>query len=318
MNKRKLIVVMIPCYNEEGNVRAMAEKIIEIMEGFPYRFEILFTDNCSTDHTREIIRDLCQKDKRIKAIFNSRNYGVIDGRSYQNTMNHLNSEMDALIYIPCDFQEPPERIPEFIKAWEDGYLAVCGQKTASKESKIKYLCRCLFYKIIDKFSDMPQYHNISGIFLIDRIVKEKLMEYDSDFQFRWAIADMGYEVKMIPYEQQERKSGKSSFDMWKYLTFAITSLVSTSVAPLRIATVLGTVMAFLSFLAGMIYLILKLVFWYQFEAGIAPILIGMLFLGSIQLMFMGIVGEYVGAILQKVRKTPDVVVSEYINMEQDL
>lgn len=315
--KQKYITITVPCFNEVGNVVPMAETLVKIMEPLGYKFDILFTDNGSTDGTRDKLRMLCEKDQRIKAILNNRNYGVEDGRSYANTMKHISKECDAIIYIPCDFQEPPELIPQFIAEWEKGYKIVCGQKTGSKEGKLKYACRCLFYKIIKTFSDTPQYNNISGIYIVDQEVQKYINQFDSDYQFRWAIADLGYEVKMIPYQQEERRSGKSSFNVWRYLTFAITSMVSTTTAPLRIMTVGGAIMSFITFLIAVVYLVMKLIWWYRFQAGMVPVLIAVLFIGSVQMLFMGILGEYIGSILRKVSKRADVVESELLNMEEE-
>ena len=163
----KKVSITVPCYNEVGNVRDMAETLMGIMQGLPYEYEIIFTDNCSTDGTKDILRELAAEDDHIKVLMNSRNYGT-DGRSDRNTLRYVRG--DVYIAIPCDFQEPPELIPEFIKAWEDGYKVVCGQKESSKEGVIKYSCRSLFYKIIKGMSDTPQYEHISGIVLLDREV----------------------------------------------------------------------------------------------------------------------------------------------------
>lgn len=307
----KKISIYVPCYNEVGNVRAMAEVLTDIMQGLSYDYEIIFTDNCSTDGTKEILRELAAKDERIKVLMNSRNYGT-DGRSTMNALNYVSG--DVCICIACDFQEPPELIPEFIKAWEEGYKVVCGQKTSSKESFIKYSCRSLFYKIIKNLSDTPQYEHISGIFLLDREVMERYRKVDYDFNLRFAIADMGCDVRLIQYEQQKRKSGKSSYNIWRYLSFAITSMVTTSTAPLRMMTVAGTIMSFICFLIGAAYLVLKLMFWQNYQLGTAPLLIGMFFLGSVQIFALGLIGEYIGTILRRVSRIPDVVLTEKLNI----
>ncbi len=309
----KKISIVIPCFNEAGNVRHMAEVLTDIMQKFPYDYEIVFTDNCSVDGTKGILRKLAAEDKHIKVIMNSRNYGT-DGRSARYTQLSLNA--DVYISIACDFQEPPELITEFIRYWESGYKVVCGQKIGSKEGRLKYACRNLFYKIIQGLSDIPQYEHISGITLCDKEVMDAYAKADYDYGFRFALADMGYEVKLIQYEQHSRRSGKSSYNIWRYLSFAINSMVSTSIAPLRMMTILGVLMSALSFLIGSIYLVLKIVYWHNFQAGMAPILIGMFFLGSLQLLFMGVLGEHVGVILHKVTKRPDVIVSEKINFEE--
>ena len=308
----KKVSITVPCYNEVGNVRDMAETLMGIMQGLPYEYEIIFTDNCSTDGTKDILRELAAEDDHIKVLMNSRNYGT-DGRSDRNTLRYVRG--DVYIAIPCDFQEPPELIPEFIKAWEDGYKVVCGQKESSKEGVIKYSCRSLFYKIIKGMSDTPQYEHISGIVLLDREVLDQVVKTDYDYQFRYAIADMGYDVKMIQYVQQKRRSGKSSYNIWRYLAFAINGMVTTSTAPLRIMTVVGTVMSFFCFVIGLAYLILKLLYWHSFQMGTAPLLIGVFFLGSVQLLCLGVLGEYIGEVLKRVTKRPDVILTEKLNIE---
>ena len=158
---------------------------------------------------------------------------------------------------------------------------------------------------------------MSGIALYDREVINEILKMDEDIMLRNAVADMGYEVKLVKYVQEKRRSGKSSYNVWRYLTFALNSLVNTSTGPLRLMTVAGFLMSIVSFILGVVYTIMKLTIWYRFPAGIAPILIGMLFLGSVQLLFMGVLGEYIGVILRKVSKQPDVILSEKINFDKD-
>lgn len=306
----KKISIYVPCYNEVGNVKPMADTLTEIMGKLSYDYEIIFTDNCSTDGTKEILRSLAAQDKHIKVLMNGRNYGT-DGRSTRNALKYVSG--DAYVNLACDFQEPPELIPEFIKYWEQGYKVICGQKIGSKEGKFKYALRNLYYKIINVFSEIPQYAHLSGIFILDKEVINEWIKADYDIEFRYLLADMGYEVKLIPYEQRERRSGKSSYNIWRYLTFAINSMISTSVAPLRLMTVAGFLMSVVSFVIGIAYLVLKFLLWDNFQAGMAPILIGMFFLGSVQLFFLGIIGEYIGVILRKVTRQPDVILSEKIN-----
>ena len=310
----KKVSIYVPCYNEVGNVRDMAETLTDIMQSLSYDYEIIFTDNCSTDGTKDILRELASQDTHIKVLMNSRNYGT-DGRSSRNTLRYVTG--DALITIACDFQEPPELIPEFLKYWEEGYQVVCGQKVGSEEGKVKYACRHLYYKIIRNLSDIPQYEHISGITLLNRDILERYIKTDYDFQFRFAIADMGCKVKLIPYKQRKRRTGVSSYNVWRYLSFAINSLVTTSVAPIRVMTVVGLGLSLLSFAIGLAYLIFKLLCWQNFQAGTAPILIGMFFLGSIQIFILGIIGEYVGEILNRVSRLPDVVTTEEINFEKE-
>lgn len=310
----KKISINVPCYNEEDNVKPMAEALTRVMQSLDYDYEIIFRDNCSTDATRERLRELAAADQHIKVIILNRNYGA-GGRG--RCMRFGYSTGDVILCIACDFQEPPELIPEFIQYWEQGYKVVAGQKTGSKEGRIKYFLRHLYYKIMNAFSEIPQYEHMSGIMLYDREVMEEIFKIDEDIEMRNALADMGYEVKLIQYVQEKRRSGKSSYNVWRYLNFALNSLVNTSTAPLRLMTVTGFCMSVASFILGIFYLIMKLTVWYRFPAGVAPMLIGMLFLGSVQLLFMGVLGEYIGAILRKVSRQPDVIVSELLNIGKD-
>lgn len=309
------VTISVPCYNEVQNAEPMARAIINEMDKLPqYDYEILFIDNYSTDGTQDVLRGLAKKNSRIKVVMNSRNYGPL--RSPRN--GNLYATGEAVLGIACDFQDPPELIPEFLKYWEEGYVAVYGQKVTSKEGIIKHGLRTLYYNIIDFFSDVPQYKHISGISLNEKWILEQLSELDDMTPGRNLIADLGYEIKLIPYTQQKRKSGKSSYNVWRYLDFAITSLVSTSIAPLRIATVLGIIFSGISFIIGIVYLVYKLIYWDRFLAGMAPLTIGLFFLGSVQLLFIGLVGEYVGIILKKVTKKPPVMVKELINIDNEM
>ena len=313
----KKISLCIPCFNEVDNVVPMARVLTEIMEKLPqYDYEIIFTDNCSTDGTRDKLRLLAHEDCHIKVLMNNRNYGCTDGRSGKNTMRYISGEV--YIGLPCDFQEPPELIPQFISEWENGYKVVLGQKIDSEENKIKYKCRRLYYEIIDRFSNIPQYTNVSGIVLLDKYVVNELKEVDDDIYVRNAIADMGIKVKLIKYKQGKRHAGKSSYNFNRYLNFAITGMVNTSTIPLRIATVLGFIVSFTSFVIGIVYLVLKLVFWDRFNAGMTPLLIGMFFIGAVLLLSVGIVGEYVGVVLRKVTHFPRVFTDETINFDEEL
>lgn len=314
MDNKKLISVIVPCYNEGINVKNMGETLVSILDKTGYLFEILFVDNCSTDDSKEYLYELILKDKRIKALINNRNYGV-GGRKGRECFSSVKG--DVVISIACDFQEPPERIPEFIEWWEKGYKVVCGQKIGSKEGNFKYGLRQIFYKIINGLSDIPQYANISGITLLDREVVNEYLKIDDDIDLRFALADMGYEIKLIQYEQQNRKYGKSSYNIWRYLSFAINSMVNTSTAPLRLMTVAGFLLSLISFIIGAVYLIMKLIWWNRFPMGTAPILIALFFIGSVQLLFMGIIGEYIGVVLRKVTRQPDLIVRERINFDDD-
>lgn len=309
----KKISFVVACYNEVGNVEELVERIKEVMKQEPYLYEIIFADNASTDGTQEILRKLAKEDNRIKVIFNNRNYGPT--KSPRNAFRHVSG--DVVIGLAADLQDPPELIPEFIRGWENGYKLVYGQKTSSDEGAIKYALRKLYYDIIDWFSEIPQYKHLSGITLHDKMVLEEMLNADPDIAFRYLIAEMGYPVKLIPYKQEQRKSGKSSYNISRYFNFAMNSLISTSTIPLRVVTVLGCIMSIICFIIGIIYLILKFRYWNQFSMGTAPMLIGMFFLGSVQILFIGLVGEYVGAILKKLTKQMPVIERELLNFDMD-
>lgn len=305
--------ILVACYNEVGNVEELTERITKVMENEKeYDYEIIFSDNASTDGTQEVLRKLAAKDKRIKVILNAKNYGPM--RSPKNALRKAKG--DAVMLLAADLQDPPELIPEFLRAWEDGYGLVYGKKTSSDEGVIKYALRSLFYNIINMFASTEQYKHISGIWLNDRKAVDILLQSDEDVEYRFLLPELGIPIKFIEYKQQRRKRGKSSYNISKYFSFAMESMVSTTVAPLRIATVFGMMTAFVSMLLGLGYLIYKLVYWDEFSVGTAPLVLGMFFFGSVQLVFIGLLGEYIGAILKKVSYTVPVMEKELINFDE--
>lgn len=308
---KKKISICIGCYNEEKNIELLYAKILEIMEQVAnYDFELIFSDNNSTDLSQEVLRKICKKDKRVKAIFNTRNFGA--SRSGKNAM--FSASGDAVIGLACDFQEPPELIIDFIQSWEAGNAITLGQKVTTQEKGIRALCRKLYYKIISFFSDIKQYKQVTGFGIFDKKIIEKIKEFNEpDMAMRHILAELGYKMILIPYTQNKRRAGKSSFNLWRYFDFSINSLVRTSKFPLRIATILGTLISFVSFIVGLIYLVVKIINWNLFSTGIAPILIGIFFMGSIQLLFVGLLGEYIGVIFTKTSNHPFIVESERIN-----
>lgn len=308
----KLISICIPCYNEESNIEAIYGKICEVVSVYKgkYDFEFIFADNDSKDLSQTIIRKLAYEDKRVKGIFNTRNFGPV--KSNRNSLLHANG--DAVISIVCDFQDPPELIPEFIKKWEEGKLVVCGQKTTTDEQGIKKYARKLYYKIIKNMAEVNQYEQVTGFALYDRRVIEAIRKFDNpNIALRYVLSYIGYSVELIPYNQPCRRAGKSSYNINRYFDFAITSLVDTSYMPIRIMTILGFMLSCCSFIAGVVYLIYKLVNWNTFAAGVAPILIFILFFSAFILFFMGILGEYIVAISKQVNHYSSAFVKEYIN-----
>ena len=307
------ISFVIACYNEVDNIKELVERITTVMYKEHYEYEIIFADNASSDGTQEVLRQLAEKEKCIKVILNNRNYGPT--KSPRNAMGHVSG--DVVIGLAADLQDPPELIPEFIREWEKGYKLVYGQKLSSDEGFIKHGLRSLYYNIIDLFSEIPQYKHLSGITLHARDVLTEMLSADPDIPFRYLIAEMGYPVKLIPYNQNKRKSGKSSYNISKYFNFAMNSLISTSTIPLRVATVFGCFMVVICFIIGIVYLVMKLLHWNQCSIGTAPMLIAVFFLGSVQIVFIGLVGEYVGAISRKMTKQMPVIEKELINFDKE-
>lgn len=309
------ISIFTPCYNEEENVVALYDAVKKEMEKLPhYEYEHIFSENASTDKTAELLRELAAKDFHVKVIFNNRNFGPARSGAF----GFFHCTGDANICLACDFQDPPEFLPQFIRLWEEGYKVVWGRKSGSKEGKFMKFCRNTFYKCIKFFSEIPQYEQVTGFGLYDREVLELMRSLNDPFpSFRHLVADFGYEVGFVEFVQPERRAGKSSYTFFSYIQMAIKMLITTSTAPLKMATFLGFCMAGLSFLSGMIYLILKLIFWSSFTMGMAPVVIGLFFIGSIQLLFIGVLGEYVGEILNRVTRRPLVVTKEKLNMDEE-
>lgn len=308
---RKTISLFTPCYNEEGNVWELYQQVTGVMKQLPqYDYEYIFIDNHSTDNTPNILRKIAREDKHIKVIFNVKNFGPSRSGAY----GFFQTSGDVSICLACDFQDPPELIPEFIKKWEQGYKVVLGKKTKTEEKGFISIARKLYYKIIKTFSDSIQYEDVTGFGLYDKQVVKLLMEANEpNPNFRNLIGEFGYNVGFVEYFQPLRKKGKSSYNISKYFDVAMTSLVTASRAPLKFAVFGGVIVSVISFFVGLLYLIMKLIFWNSFSIGVAPILIGIFFMGAIQLFFIGILGEYIGEILLRLMNRPLVVEEERIN-----
>lgn len=281
---KKTISILIPCYNEEENVVPMSEAIVNLFETqlTNYNYELVFIDNDSHDKTRELLREICSKNPNIKAIFNAKNFGQFNSPYY----GILQTTGDCTISMVCDFQDPIELIPQYIKEWENGYKIVIGIKTSSKESKIMYFLRSVYYKMIKKFSDVEQIEHFTGSGLYDRSFVEVLRNLKDPKPFmRGIVAELGFKRKEIPYEQPQRRAGKTHNNFYTLYDAAMLSITSYTKIGLRLATFMGCGVGFISMIVALVYLIMKLVMWNQFQAGMAPILIGMCFLGAVQLFF---------------------------------
>lgn len=311
----KTISVVVPCYNEEENVQAMADALREMFHrDLPgYGYEILFIDNDSRDRTRDIIRQICREDHGVKGIFNARNFGQFNSPYYAM----LQSSGDCTILMAADFQDPVEMIPQYVKEWEEGYRIVIGIKKSSQENKLMYWLRGCYYKMIKKLSDVEQIEQFTGFGLYDRKFIQVLRELDDPTPFlRGIVAELGFRRKEIPYEQPKRRAGKTSNNFYRLYDAAMLSITSYTKVGLRLATFVGGISCAGSLIVAFVYLIMKLVWWDRFPAGMAPMLIGMLFLGSVQLFFIGMVGEYILSINARVMKRPLVVEEERINFEE--
>ena len=312
----KTISIVIPCYNEEENVEVMADSLRQLFqkELSHYQYEILFIDNDSQDTTREKIRRLCAEDKGIKGIFNAKNFGQFNSPYY----GMLQSSGDCTVLMAADFQEPVEMVPKFVKEWENGYKIVAGIKTTSKENKFMYWLRGCYYKMIKRLSDVEQIEQFTGFGLYDARFIQVLRDLDDPTPFlRGIVAELGFRSKEIPYEQQLRRAGKTSNNFYRLYDAAMLSVTSYTKVGLRLATFIGGFSCIISMIVGFVYLIMKLIWWYRFPAGVAPMLVGMLFLGSVQVFFIGMVGEYVLSINQRVMRRPLVVEEERLNFEAE-
>ncbi len=311
----KKISILIPTYNEEENVRPLVQAIVKefATKLGEYDYEIVFIDNDSKDNTRVILRQLVAEDRHIKAIFNAKNFGQFNSPYY----GLMQTTGDCTILMCADFQDPVEMIPKFVNEWERGYKIVIGQKTTSRENKIMYWLRSCYYKTIKRLSDVEQIEHFTGFGLYDKDFINVLRNLKDPTPFlRGIVAELGYKRKEIPYEQQKRRAGKTSNNFYSLYDAAMLSFTSYTKIGLRMATFIGAGIAFLSFVLGMVYLVLKLIYWDSFVAGTAPALIGMFFLGSIQLVFLGLLGEYVLSINQRIMNRPLVIEEERIGFEE--
>jgi len=312
----KNISIVIPCFNEEGNIIKMYKAVTSEMKkwGGIYDYEILFIDNHSLDESRNILRSICNGDYKVKAIFNTRNFGPFNSPYY----GLLESTGDCAILLSCDFQEPVNLISQFISGWEQGYKIVVGKKTKSCENLIMYKLRSFYYWFVKKWSDVELIGHFNGFGLYDRTILETLKSLDEPMPFlRGLVCELGFKRLEIEYTQNKRVVGKSSFNLYRYYDAAMLGITSYTKVGLRVATLFGFLCTSVSFVTAIVYLIYKLICWDRFIAGTAPILIGMLFLGAVQLLFFGILGEYVLNISQRLKHRPLVIEEERLNFDND-
>jgi glycosyltransferase involved in cell wall biosynthesis len=310
----KLIGIMSPCFNEQDSVEQLYERTRTVFEKLPqYSFELTFIDNASTDQTLNVIRKLAQKDKRVKAIVNNRNFGPL--RSPYHCL--LQVKGDAIISVASDLQDPPELIPKLLELWEGGEKLVAAVKTQSNENPFVYVLRTLYYKALNKIADVELIEHFTGFGLYDRVVVEELRKTNDRFPYvRGLVSELGFKAATVPYVQPNREHGKSRLRLFDLYDIAMSGLTTHSILPMRCATFLGFILALLSLVVALFYFVYKLLYWTSFDVGVAPLVIGMFGIFSVQLIFIGLLGEYIGATHLQVLNRPYVVERERINFEQ--
>nr|MCR4924784.1 glycosyltransferase family 2 protein [Clostridiales bacterium] len=310
----KKISVLVPCYNEQENVVGIANAILEEFDKnlSKYQCELVFIDNCSTDNTRPLLRELCKKQKMVKAIFNARNFGQFNSPYY----GIMQCTGDCVISICCDFQDPVELIPVFVEEWEKGAKIVSGIKTQSDEDKFVRFLRTCYYKVIHKMSDVEQIEHFTGFGLYDKDFVEVLRNLKDPTPFlRGIVAELGFKRVAVPYKQARRRAGKTHNDWYSLYDAAMLSFTSYTKVGLRFATIGGFAVSFISLLVALVYGVYKFTHWNTFSAGIAPLVIGVFFLGSMQLFFIGFMGEYIMSMNNRIMNRPLVIEEERINFD---
>ena len=309
----KRISVVTPLYNEEENVVELCDRIAAVMQALPYDYEHICIDNCSMDRTAALLRERAARDPRLKVIINTRNFGHIRSPYY----GLLQASGDAAVIIAGDLQDPPELIPEFIGKWESGYKVVMAVKPESTESSLLQSVRKLYYRSVNRISEVPLIDNATGAGLYDRAVLDVLRRINDPYPYaRGLVCEIGFPIATVPFAQPRRTGGVTSQNFYTLYDLAMLGITKHSKVPLRLMTMLGFALACISLLVASGYLVAKLLFWQSFVLGTAPVLIGMFFFGAVQLFFLGLLGEYIGTIQTQVRNLPLVVEAERINFDR--
>lgn len=309
----KKISVVSACFNEEGNLQEFYERLTVVFGRWPgYAWEVIIADNCSTDRSRDILRGIASKDSRFKVILNANNFGHI--RSPFNAL--LQATGDAVVMLCSDLQEPPEMIDQFVKQWEAGYQVVCAVKPTSLENPLMFQLRRAYYQLLASCSETPQIQNFTGFGLYDRKVIDAIKQFKEPYPyFRGLVSEIGFKRVELPFQQAARLRGKTKNNWFTLYDMAMTGFVNHTKLPLRMAAFFGFVLAFLSLIVAVGYFIYKLLFWQTFSLGLAPMVIGLFFFSSVQLIFIGILGEYIGAVWTQVKNKPLVIEEERINFD---
>lgn len=308
---RALVTIVTPCFNESENVAELHARIKAVMEAEPYDWRHLFIDNASVDDTWAKIVVLCTQDKRVQGIRNTRNFGHI--RSPYHGL--VQAEGAAVIVMASDLQDPPELIANLLRCWEGGARTVVAVKTTTEEGALMAWVRRSYYAWVKSIADVELIENATGFGLYDRVVLDALAQIQDPYPyFRGLISEIGFKVDTVPYHQASRKRGFTKNNFFTLFDMAMLGMVKHSRVPLRLATLGGFLLSVFSLLAAAAYFVLKLLLWYQFPAGVAPVLIGVFFFSAVQLFFLGLIGEYVGMILLHVRNVPLVFELQRVNL----
>ena len=310
----KKISIVTPCYNEEPNVEELYQQVKAQFEQLcdRYTYEHIFIDNASTDRTVEVLKGIARNDKNVKIIVNAMNFGHIRSPFY----GLCQATGDAAMLMVADLQDPPELIPQFLEQWEAGRKVVIGVKNKSKENPLMYAVRSSFYKMIKAISETRQVENYTGFGLYDQTFVQLLRSIDDPYPYmRGLVAEYGGDLGEVFYTQPKRKHGKTHNNFYTLYDMAMLGFVNHSKVPLRMASFIGFASGAISLLVALVYFVYKLCYWDSFQLGQAPLIIGLFFFASVQLFFLGIVGEYVGSIFTQVRHRPLVIEQERINFE---
>jgi glycosyltransferase involved in cell wall biosynthesis len=311
MSDIRTVTVLTPCYNEAENVRALYERVRAVFLSLgEYHYEHIFIDNASTDETVSILRAIAAQDGNVKVIVNTRNFGHV--RSPYHAL--LQCRGDAVIGMAADLQDPPELIPAFLAKWRDGYKVVLGVKSASEESSSMFAIRRLGYGVIDLLSEVKQIRNSTGFGLYDQAFVSVLRHLPDPYPyFRGIVAELGFQYATVPYTQPQRTRGITKNNLYMLYDLGVQGIVNHSKIPLRLATIIGFCSSVVTLVAAFVYFWMKMLFWYNLPIGIAPLIIGLFGVASVQLFFLGVLGEYVGSIHTQVRNRPLVIERERIN-----
>jgi glycosyltransferase involved in cell wall biosynthesis len=315
MSEIPTITVLTPCYNEAENVRTLYERVRAVFQPLSqYRYEHLFIDNASTDATVAILREIAAVDKNVKVIVNTRNFGHV--RSPYHAL--LQCRGDAVIGMAADLQDPPELIPAFLAKWREGYKVVLGIKEAAEESPLMSAIRRAGYRVIDRLSEVKQVRNSTGFGLYDKAFVAVLRRLPDPYPyFRGIVAELGFRYATVPYTQPQRTRGITKNNLYTLYDLGVQGIVNHSRIPLRVATIIGFISSVITLLAALVYFVMKMLFWYNLPIGVAPVIIGLFCVASVQLFFLGVLGEYVGSIYTQVRNRPLVVEQERINFDDE-